>query len=497
MALVAALSALAAALGPAASAATLGRAVPLGHAAAARGLLAPADAGDELIAWASGEAGFVVNVALASFSEGRGLTTTGAVRKGDVLLFIPQQHMVGAEGRGAGAHAIAGRLLEEVEKGVASDHWAYIRAMPSRAQQPRNLPSLPPPLAALMAAYSDGLPGGGASRLNLAKLRQKINDGLRCKDDVGALFPQAAAGMAAWACSMALSREFSTQGGGNEFWPIADMQNHAVDKSATGTTNIATHNGISGHGIVADRDYVQGEQVYDFYGLLSNVVLVSQYGMSIEGNEIGTIDVINLGVLAGLTGAVTPMPWLAYAPRSSPLRGCSLFLSQARMGSDPFLRMKINHPVGFEPIALDCARIARYGFADMDAFSTALAAREFLPMSAQFQQAASAPPTETIPAAAVVSEEQRRTWIATDNAVFNDMFERCASYAAIFETPAFAAALLAAELAEGGKMVADTLRAEHAASTKCVASVAKMGGLLQQAAAKHKKGRAGGAGAEL
>jgi len=68
---------------------------------------------------------------------------------------------------------MAARLLEEAEKGEASVHWHYIRALPSVEMMPANLPAMSPVLAAVMDRFSDGLRDG-------SMMQQRIRDGLNC-----------------------------------------------------------------------------------------------------------------------------------------------------------------------------------------------------------------------------------------------------------------------------------------------------------------------------
>ena len=49
--------------------------------------------GDALLTWAAETDGFVVNVEVADFPEGRGLAAKRAIRPGEVLLFIPDERV--------------------------------------------------------------------------------------------------------------------------------------------------------------------------------------------------------------------------------------------------------------------------------------------------------------------------------------------------------------------------------------------------------------------
>ena len=51
------------------------------------------DDGDALLAWAAETEGFVVNVEVADFPEGRGLAAKKAIHPGEVLLFIPDERV--------------------------------------------------------------------------------------------------------------------------------------------------------------------------------------------------------------------------------------------------------------------------------------------------------------------------------------------------------------------------------------------------------------------
>ncbi len=287
-------------------------------AAAAEGAAAEqgtdtADPGHELISWARGLDGFVLNVDVAAFPEGRGLATNRAVSPGEVLMFIPDDHMINlrrdaSSFRGRNVWSMmAGELLKELDKGEESLWSRYIRAMPAASALPLNLPALQPPVARLVAAYSAGLPLDSGSQLDGsvsgAMLQAKTEQGLGCAEELRALTPVLPE-MAPWACSMVLSREFNIlTGRGGELWPVSDMQNHNADSAKRGTKHIKEHRGLRGHGLVAKRPYAKGEQIFDYYGLLSNLALLTQYGFVTPDNPVGTMDVIDMGALTARVGA--------------------------------------------------------------------------------------------------------------------------------------------------------------------------------------------------
>ena len=51
------------------------------------------DDGDALLAWAANTEGFLVNVEVADFPEGRGLAAKKKIHPGEVLLFIPDERV--------------------------------------------------------------------------------------------------------------------------------------------------------------------------------------------------------------------------------------------------------------------------------------------------------------------------------------------------------------------------------------------------------------------
>lgn len=232
-------------------------------------------------------------------------------------MFIPDDHMIdlrrdASSFRGRNVWSMmAGELLKELDKGEESLWSRYIRAMPAATALPLNLPALQPPVARLMAAYSAGLPLDSGSHLDGSVsgsvLQSKTDQGLGCAEELRAhtrVHPE----MATWACSMVLSREFNILTGmGGELWPVSDMQNHNADAAKRGTTHIKEHQGKRGHGLVAKRPYAKGEQIFDYYGLLSNLALLTQYGFVTPGNPVGTMDVIDMGTLSSTVGTCSSL----------------------------------------------------------------------------------------------------------------------------------------------------------------------------------------------
>ena len=174
------------------------------------------------------------------------------------------------------------------------------------------------------------------------------------------------------------------------------------------------------------------------------------------------------------------------------LAGCGGFIQQTsgpkakgKSWSDT-LRMKLFGPggQGFDPLALDCARVARYGLKDMDAFLSAMSAQEFIPMGAELIQVAKSlvPPTA---GSTAVTPAQRQRWSEVDSAVLGNVHKRCASYAATFHTRQYIAAAEQLQLElEAGNVDPDaanvyiqTLRGEQDAAEQCVATA--RGFLLQ------------------
>ena len=174
------------------------------------------------------------------------------------------------------------------------------------------------------------------------------------------------------------------------------------------------------------------------------------------------------------------------------LAGCGGFIQQTsgpkakgKSWSDT-LRMKLFGPggQGFDPLALDCARIARYGFEDMDAFLSAMSAHDFIPMAAELTRVAKSlvPPTT---GSIAVTLAQRQRWSKVDSAVLGNVHKRCASYAATFHTRQYivAAQQLQLELEAGNvdpdaaNVYIQTLRGEQEAAEQCAATA--RGFLLQ------------------
>ena len=462
-----------------------------------RGDAGPAGAGEELLEWATGRDGFVLNVELREFAEeGRGLVAKRTVKAGQLLLFVPAEYMLSVPspepGSGVSRYAaLAAELLREVERGEASRHYHYIRGLPKLAEAPPNLPVLSPALRELMAAYSGGMPSGSV-------MRQRIEEGLGCADDVTALL-SAEGGLpvlneatsystAAWACSMILSREFSTGwskrqqarkwwpfgaragSSGGELWPIHDMLNHQPGHShgaQTGWQHVFEHRGVPGNGLRASRDFKPGEQIYDQYGLSSDTVLLGQYGFALPSNTVGSIDVIKVPM---------PLPdysWLERAPSGSIFNHCSGFLKHATSGrrQHPMLKAHMgSNTSGFDPSGLDCTRMAMYGYTDTDAFASALRAGDFQPLCPHLRRALG-----SISDGSMLTVDVIRKNAKVDEELFESVRARCAAYAVTFNTPRFREALVAAQDAEGfDTLLVRTLRQERDQTIRCVREMGKL-----------------------
>ncbi len=177
------------------------------------------------------------------------------------------------------------------------------------------------------------------------------------------------------------------------------------------------------------------------------------------------------------------------------LAGCGGFIQatsgpkQGKSWSDT-LRMKLFGPGGhgFDPLALDCARVARHGFKDMDAFLSAMSSQEFVPMAVNLTQVAAA--LVSTPGGDTHSPAQRQRWAEIDGAVLGNVHKRCASYAATFHTPQYveAAQQLQVELDAGNvdpgaaNVYVQTLRREQEAAEQCMATVR---GFLLQTRTEH------------
>ncbi len=234
-------------------------------------LVGPANAGDELLTWARETDGFVTNVVLKQFKEGRGLATKMATKKGDIMLFVPDEYMIQVNTSNIPENVsrystVAAKLLMEADKGEASVHWHFIRGMPSVENVPHNLPSAPESVKELNRAFSEGF---GSRR---AVVQQRITDGLGCAEDTLKLLQDSSLeiiktspNIAEWACSIVMSREFTASGGsaGGQLWPIHDMKNNNINPGKIGYHIIRQYKGISGRGLQADRSHKKGEQIYE------------------------------------------------------------------------------------------------------------------------------------------------------------------------------------------------------------------------------------------
>lgn len=437
-------------------------------------------AGGELLAWAAETEGFVVNVEAADFPEGRGLAAKRAISRGEVLLFIPDEHILRQrsyivttrqhEKEWSSCAAMAARLLQEASYGERSAHSHYIRALAPVSALPANIPTLSGPVIPLLRAYAAQLPGG--SRLGLGQL---IAEGLSCAEDVRQRM-DVSAELAVWACSMTLSRIFRSEAG-SEMWPIADLQNHHNNVSLTQTTRMSSHKGKRGGGLRADRYYSAGEQLFDSYGQAPNLILLCQYGFAIPENTLGIARVLALGNLHAV-GAPQFASWMHTAPKGSTLNACGDFLQVnddsgvSRAPSKSITSLKLNSSFGFEPVGLDCSRIGRYGFGSLQEFEAALASRRFTPVSSSLKELASSLPAPEGTVGPGMKEQR------VDTAVFSDLLHRCSMVAKAFETPAF---LTASQLMDvqpedrqgGGAAILRALREEQKAAHHCARAARK------------------------
>ena len=441
--------------------------------------------GDALLTWAAETDGFVVNVEVADFPEGRGLAAKRAIRPGEVLLFIPDGHILrpdrqpdlvartGSSGNpsneGSNCATMATRLLQEAIRGERSLYSHYIRALPPTSALPANLPTLSGPVIPLLRSFVAELADEPSVRLG-----QLVADGLSCADAVVQRM-DVPTELAVWACSMALSRKFRSESG-SEMWPIADLLNHNPDTNLAQSTRVTSLNGQSGGGLRAVRKYLKGEQVFDYYGQAPNLLLLCQYGFTTNENTLGTPTVLTTAKLSPEVREPQSAPWMHNKPKSDAqafLGACGNFLQMKdRQNGAQSLRrkaitsLKVNSSFGFEPIGLDCSRIGRYGFGSMRDFTASLASRMFTPVSSTLKELAA-----SLPATKRTSSTSMQQ---IDTAVFGDVFQRCSTFMKAFETPAFLAASRLIDLQQpehhqgSGTAILRALREEQTAAHHCV-----------------------------
>ena len=437
--------------------------------------------GDALLAWAAETDGFVVNVEAADFPEGRGLAAKRAIHPGEVLMFIPGDHILrqpdlvtrpsGSPGNEVSNCAtMATRLLQEATLGERSLYSHYIRALPPTSALPANLPTLSGPIIPLLRSFAAQLVNEPNMRLG-----QLIDDGLSCTNTVAQQM-DVPAELVVWACSMALSRKFRSESG-SEMWPIADLLNHNPDANLAQSTKIVSHNGQRGGGLRAVRKYLKGEQIFDYYGQAPNLLLLCQYGFMTNDNTLGTPTVLTLGKLSQEVREPQSAPWMHTKPQNDAqafLGACGSFLQMKMKGrkhgaQPPRIRaitsLKLNSSFGFEPIGLDCSRIGRYGFGSMQEFKASLASRLFTPVSSILKELAA-----SLPAIERTSSTRMQQ---IDTAVFGDVVQRCSTFVKAFETPAFLDSSRLIDLQPedhqgSGTSILRALREEQKAAQHCV-----------------------------
>ncbi len=441
-------------------------------AVAASALLAVDDAGDRLLTWASEADGFVVNVELADFPEGRGLAAKQDIMTGDVLAFVPSEYILDASAYEAGVHVIASseaQLVLERNRGEETPHWHYIQALPSTP--PMNLPMLQPQVGLLLRAYASQLPRTPRG----SRLAEFISTGLSCATEVRKK-TGAPVETARWACSMIMSRRFRL--GNNrrdQLCPILDMMNHNADVEKAKMTKMTSYMGRSGDGMRASRPYAKHEQIFDFYGHASDLSMLAQYGFA-TGSQWGSVDVLGLERLSPEVPAPTYAPWLhSVPPEYTMLRACGSFLARDNESrrSNRILRLMLNSTSGFEPVALDCIRIGRYRFKNLHDFRSAMQLQEFVPMSDALQRISESWSGTMKPASTMNTNDERKQRGRTiDEAVFRDTYKRCMAYASIFDAPAFQDAnQMLAQVAEdqsGSAMIIRALWEEQKAANQCM-----------------------------
>ena len=224
----------------------------------------PADAANAMVPWllessegAVGRDGrAVLNVAIGSFAEGRGLAAARAVKRGELLSWIPAD---AALSRSTSTMPAAGKqllqqaceedkamcvelpalLLFENARGESSPHFPYIRSLPE--EPPRNLPTWTREQFRLLTAFlgkehrSVAIYQGSACAINLPKLLPSLVPILEDSGVIPGATTDRGLGMSLldrWAhghatadvvraCAIALSRDHR-----GSLFPLFDMANH-------------------------------------------------------------------------------------------------------------------------------------------------------------------------------------------------------------------------------------------------------------------------------
>ena len=198
----------------------------------------------------------VLNVAIGSFAEGRGLAAARAVRRGELLTWIPAD---AALSRSTSTMPAAGKellqqaceedkamcvelpalLLFEKARGESSPHYPYIRSLPE--EPPRNLPTWTREQFRLLTAFlgkehrSVAIYQGSACAINLPKLLPLLVPILEDSGLIPGATTDRGLGMSLldrWAhghatadvvraCAIALSRDHR-----GSLFPLFDMANH-------------------------------------------------------------------------------------------------------------------------------------------------------------------------------------------------------------------------------------------------------------------------------
>ena len=113
------------------------------------------------------------------------------------------------------------------------------------------------------------------------------------------------------------------------------------------------------------RDYDEGEQIFDFYGFESNLLLMGRFGFAVPGNNRGTAELLPWADYASLW----EQPEMAWIRDSEALRDCVAMFDE--FGVDrgvkaPELRLALDeaaHPHGFDALAVDCVGVLAQRFA--------------------------------------------------------------------------------------------------------------------------------------
>lgn len=389
-----------------------------------------------LVAWSSAQPDIRTTVTVARFpSTGRGLATLAPAKAGEVLYWIPKAHALSmdstalqpskqavlratveawaTENKLAGfEHILHLSVLLLFERGLGPDSQfhPYIDTLPAVDTPPQNAATWTTvQLTALAQFTSSGMHIGGLCPAAVAKMVRGLE-----------LDPAASAGgarrydwdkameLAVWSCAVVISRYF-----GDALYPLSDMANHDKDGGFAkellsfsfspdclgpmvacrfgGNGECSTVNDMylrnkdcveanarQGRGVIALRDYAQGEQVFDYYGTMNNAQMMAQYGVAFASNSISSIEMTPWHKSVHAFNWQRKHPWAAAAGkptswirRSAALQPCvEMFdacddkaLSGDRV--EPRLRAVLQTNldadsagfVGFDVLAIDCIMI--------------------------------------------------------------------------------------------------------------------------------------------